>query len=111
GARASRGVAGALGVGLEAGEPVVDVRNEAGLAHPAVVDDVDAELGLLLDDLPYRPPHPGGERLRVVGPAGGLGLDQLEQIARARQAPRVRCQDAVGAVLHGVPQLAGLMYS
>ena len=40
-----------LGVDLVAAEPLVDVADEARLAVFAVVDDVDAELGLLVDDV------------------------------------------------------------
>src|SRR5438067_510999 len=100
-ARAAPRADPACRVGLEAGQALVDVRNEAGLAHLAVIDDVDAELGLLADDLPDRVSHPGGEGLLIVGAAGRLGLDQLEQVTRARQASGVGRQEAVGAPVHG----------
>jgi len=73
-----------VGIRLEARQPLVDVGNEAGLAHLAVVDDVDAQLGLLAHDVADRPPHAGGERVRVVRAARGLGLDELQQVGRAR---------------------------
>ena len=100
-ARAAPRAPPAFRIGLEAGEALVDVGNEAGLAHLAVVHDVDAELGLLADDLGHRALDPQGQGIRVVGSAGGLGLDQLEQVARTRQASRVSRQDPVGAALHG----------
>ena len=42
--------AGAL-AWLDAGEALVDIRNEPETAHFAIGDDVDAGIGLLLDDL------------------------------------------------------------
>ena len=47
---------------LEAGEAIVRVVDEAGLAHLAVVDDVHAELGLPAHDVGHRAAHARGER-------------------------------------------------
>ena len=87
-------------VGLEARQALVDVGDEARLAHLAVVHDVQAELGLLGDDLPHRAPHPGGVRVLIVGSTRRLGLDHLEQVARTWQAAGVGGENTVAAALH-----------
>jgi hypothetical protein len=53
--------------------------DEAGLAHLAVVDHVDAELYLPPHDVPDRLPEPAGVRGRVHGPARRSRRDHLEQ--------------------------------
>ena len=91
---------GRLRVRLEPGQPLVDVGNEARLAHLAVVDDVDAELGLLADDVRHRGPHPRRVAVLIVRPPGRLGLDHLEQVARAGQTARMGRENPVAAALH-----------
>ena len=61
--RATPRAAGRVLVRDESGQALVDVRNEARLAHLAVVDHVQAELGLLADDVSHRGPT------RVVYPS------------------------------------------
>ncbi len=58
-------------VDLEAAKPFVDVGDEARLRIFAVVDDVDAELDLLLHDLLHRARQPRGAGVprRPAGPA------------------------------------------
>jgi hypothetical protein len=70
------------------------------LAHLAVADDVDSELGLLAHDL--------GDGLLQASGVGGLvqprsarsRLDQLENVVRPRQAARMRREYPVAAALH-----------
>src|SRR5206468_4789205 len=106
-ARAAPRAAPALPVGLEAREALADVGNEAGLAHLAVVDDVEAELRLLADDLAHRALHPARAAALIVGLRARLRPDQLEQVGGTRQAPRVRGEDAVAAALHGLTSSPG----
>jgi hypothetical protein len=81
---------------LEPGHALVQVGDPGGLAHLAVVDDVDAGLGLAA--------HLVGDRLLqraligvlVVGLAAVLELEELEQLGRPDQAAGVRSEDFVG---------------
>ena len=90
------GVAGAA----EAGEPVLDVGGVARLRHLAVVDDVDAGLDLLLDDLGHRRAHARGERRRIDRHALLLGVHHADEIVRPRQAAGVGGEEALGAAFH-----------
>src|SRR4029453_15107724 len=106
-ARPAPRAAATLPVRLEAREALVDVGDEPRLAHLAVVDDVQAELGLRADDLAHRGPHPARVAVLIVGLPARLRPDQLEQGGRARQAPCVRGEDAVAAALHGLTSSPG----
>ena len=91
-----------LGVDLEAAEPLVDVGDEARLGIFAVVDDVDAELDLLLHDLLHRARQPRARAGLVDRLALFLGREHVEKIGRAGQRAGVGGEDALGAVLHDV---------
>src|SRR6266545_4114074 len=87
-----------------AGEPpeaVLDVGGVARLAVLAVVDDVDADLDLLANDLRHRRPDPRGEGAGIDGDALLLREHRPRQVIGTRQAPRVGGQDALGAAFHG----------
>src|SRR5262249_39067673 len=73
-------------VDVEAAETFVDIRDEAWLAEFAVVDDVDAEIDLLADDLGDRAAQSRGVRLLVDRLALFLSLHDVEQIGGPRQA-------------------------
>ena len=90
-----------VGVGLEAAEPLIDVSDEARLGVFAVVDDVDAELDLLADDLLDRARKPCAAG-RLVDRLALLARQQsVEQVGRSRQRAGVGGEDAAGALLHG----------
>jgi hypothetical protein len=87
-------------VDLEAAEAIVDVRDEARLAHLAVADDIDAEIGLLLDDRCDGLRHAravAGFVDRLAALTGGACRDE---IGRPRQAADMGGQDAIGALAH-----------
>src|SRR5262249_43098425 len=84
-------------------EALAHIGDEARLAELAVVDDVDAEVGLPAHDLADGEPQPGLERLLVDPLAAGARPHHVEQVARPRQAARMRGEDAVGAALHWRP--------
>src|SRR5213593_296028 len=98
--RATPRASGRVLVRDESGQALVDVRNEARLAHLAVVDDVQAEHGLLADDLAHRGPHSGRVAILIVRSAAGFRLDHLEQVAGAGQAPGVGRENPIAATLH-----------
>src|SRR5260221_2259470 len=83
---------------LEAAETFVDVGDEARLAELAVVDDVDAELDLLVHDLGDRPAQPRGVRLLIDALALLLGLDHVEQIGGAPQGADIGCEELLRAL-------------
>src|SRR5260370_27787942 len=89
-----------LGIDLEADETIFDLGDEARLAELAVVDDVDAQLDLLVHDLGDRPAQPRGVRLLVHALALLLGLDHVEQIGGTRQAADMGGENSLGASLH-----------
>ena len=86
--------------GLETGQPLVDVREEAGLALLAVGRNVDAALDLPADDLGDGAPDPAGVGVVVVRLAGDLRLHQVEEVVRARQAAAVSGEDPIRAPGH-----------
>ena len=89
-----------LGARLEAREALVHVVDEAGLAHLAVVDHVDAKLHLLVHDVPDRPAEPDGVRGHVHGPARRSRGEHLEQVDGPRKATRVGRENPVRAPVH-----------
>ena len=98
-----RGHAHVVEVGLEPAEAVLDVAEEADLAHLPVRDDVDAVLDLST--------HPIGdclgdlavEQFGVVGPAVLPFLERVEQLVGTGQAADVGGEDPIGAALHESP--------
>jgi hypothetical protein len=92
-----------IAIGLEPGKALVDVGNEARLAHFAVINDVDAKVGLFADDIRYRLAH-AGVKCRIVDL---LTLETREahgvKLRRARQAADMGREDSICAVFHGVP--------
>jgi len=98
--------AGAL-ARLDAGETRVDIGNEPETAHFAISDDVDAGLGLLLDDLGDRVFHPARVASGVKRLALLFRLDHRQQIGRSRQAADVGGEDPLRALLHDVPPVSG----
>src|SRR5262249_47427744 len=110
-ARAGEWAPLALGVDLEAGEALVDVRDEAGFPHLAVVDDVDAELDLLGDDGFHGGADARREAGGVVRLAFSLGLDELQQVGGTGQAARVGGEDAAFAALHAVSSSFSIFFS
>jgi hypothetical protein len=89
----------------EAGQPVLDVGGIAGLAHLAVVEHVDAGVGLLLHGLPHRGPDLGPEPRVLDALACLLRQYQRQEPRRPRQAAGVRRQDPACSWLHGTPPL------
>src|SRR5262245_2067595 len=85
---------------VEAGEAMAHVGGIADLPLLAVVDDVDAGVELLLDDLADGAGHARLEGRRVGHGAGVERLERGRQILGAGKASGVRGQDAVGAELH-----------
>src|SRR5262249_46514481 len=81
----------------EAVEPVLDVGGVARLAHLAVVDQIDPGAHLLAHDLGDRRSDARVERRWIDGHALFLGEHHPDEIGRARQAPRVRRQEPIGA--------------
>jgi hypothetical protein len=88
--------------GLEPAQAVVDVGEEARLAHLAVVDDLDAACRLRLDDLVGRAGDALGERSLVDRLTALLGHEHVEEIRRAGQAADVGDDDVVLAAQHGI---------
>src|SRR5207245_2805694 len=83
-----------------AGEPVLDIREEALAGLFAVVSDVDARVELLADGVDRRGVHLGGERRCVHRLTLAYRDEQVEELRRARQAAGVCRQDAAVAALH-----------
>ena len=83
-----------LRAAVEAGEAVVDVGAEAGLAHLAVADDVDARLALLRDHLGDGGVDPRLELSLVDLLAVEPLPDHVREIVRPRKAARMRRQDS-----------------
>jgi hypothetical protein len=85
---------------LPAGHPVVDVADVVGAVRGlhvlAVVEDRDAALDLLVDDLGDRAGDPGVD----LGPLALALGDQLVEVGRPREVAAVGGQDAVLAALH-----------
>ena len=100
-----------LHVGLEAAEAVLDVAEEADLAHLPVGHDVDAVLDLLAHPVGHGVPHLTVEELGVVRPTVLPLLHRVEQLGRPGQAAGMRRQDAFGAALHRVLPGRGVVTS
>ena len=90
------GVAGAA----EAVQAVLDVGGVARLRQFAVVDEIDAGLGLLADHLGHRRAHACGQRRAIDRHAFLLGVHHPDQIVGPRQAAGVGAQKSVDAALH-----------
>ena len=93
------GIAGAA----EAGEPILDVGGIARLRHLAVVDEVDAGLGLLLHHLGDRRAHARRQRRAVDRHALLLGVHHPDEVVRSRQAAGMGGQEALAALRVIVP--------
>ena len=91
-----QGVAGAG----EPGQAVLGVGGVGRLAHLAVVDDVDAGLDLLADNLGHRGADARGQGGGIHRHAFLFGEHRPDQILRTRKAAGVRRQEAFGAALH-----------
>ena len=98
------GVAGAA----EAREPIFHIGGVARLRHFAVVDVVDAGVGLLLHHLRHRFAHARVERGAIDRHALFLGVHHADEVVRPRQAAGVGGQEALGAASHD--PLAGQSY-
>jgi len=87
---------------LEAAEARANVVEEAGLAHLAVVDHVDADRQLTLDDVCHRTLHPALERvlLRVGQRLGLTPREERPQVRRLAQRTGVRRENSLSAPLH-----------
>ncbi len=86
-----------MALATEPVEAILDVGGVARLAHLAVVDEIDAGAHLLAHDLGHRRPDARVERGGIDGHAFFLGEHHPDEIGRARQAPRVRRQEPIGA--------------
>ena len=84
----------------EPGQPILDVRRVARLAHLAVVDHVDAGFGLLAHDLLDSGCDALGKRSRVDRHALFPGVHHPDQVLRPGQATGVRGEKPLGAALH-----------
>ena len=89
--------------GSKPAEAVLDVAEEADLAHLSVGDDVDAGLDLPAHPVGHRLGDLAVEQLGVVGPSVLPLLQRVEQLVRPGQAADVGGEDAIGAALHGSP--------
>jgi hypothetical protein len=88
---------------LYAGKPLVDIGNEPKPPHLAIGYDVDAAVGLLLDDLCDGFLDAARKGFAIERLAAFPGLDHVQQIGRPRQAADMGRQDAFRAPLHVVP--------
>src|ERR1700722_8434336 len=89
-------------IDLKAGKPLVDIGDKTRLAHLAVIDDVDAEVDLLADNVRHGLAYPDIEGrliyLLTLTARDAHGV----KIRRARQAADMGRENSVGAVFHGV---------
>ena len=83
------------GTDLEAADPLVQVRDPAGLAHLAVVDDVDPGLDLLAYDVEDRVSQALLVCVLVDALTPLLGREKRQQLRRPDQAPGVGRKDSV----------------
>ena len=90
----------------ETRETVLHVGGVARLAHFAVVDDVDARLGLPAHDVLHRRTHARGERIALHRHALLLGVHHAHQLFGARQAARMRGKETFAAPLHALTSAA-----
>src|SRR6266404_2017641 len=88
---------------LDAGEPLVDIRNEPETAHFTIGEDVNASIGLLLDDLGNRASDPAGIASGVEWLASLLCLHHRQQIGRPGEAADVAREYPLRALLHDLP--------
>ena len=90
-----------VALAAEPAQPVLDVRGVAWLAHFAIIDDVDARLGLLFHDFLHgcRNAHFEGDGVHRYTLL--LGEHHPDQVVRPRQTAGVRGQESFGAALHG----------
>jgi len=88
-------------------EPVLDVGRVARLRHFAVVDQIDAGLGLFAYHLGDRIADARRERGRIDRHAFLLGVHHTDQVVRARQAAGVGGEKSFAAPLHPRPRLEG----
>src|SRR5439155_26882623 len=91
----------------DTGEALVDIGNEPETAHFAIGNDVDAGVGLPLDDFGDHALDPIGIETRVERLALLLCLDHRQQIGRPRQAADMRREYPLRALLHDFPPAAG----
>src|SRR5262245_44672191 len=92
----------------EPGEAMADVGGVADLALLAVVDDVNAGLGLHPDDVGDGLAHAGFEGPGIGDRAGIQRFQQGRQVGRPGQTSRVRGEDPIRASLHG--RVASIMW-
>ena len=90
------GVAGAA----EAGKPILHVGGIARLRHLAVIDDVDAGIGLLSHHLGHRRAHPRRQGGALDRHSLFLGVHHADEVVGPRQAAGVGRQEAIGAAYH-----------
>ena len=83
----------------DAAQPVGDVPVERNPGLLAVVHDVDAGVGLLLDDGLGGVDHRRVPLVVVDGLPVLFGLQQLQQVRRSREAPDVGRQDPIVGVM------------
>ena len=89
----------------ESVQAVLDVGGVARLRQLAVIDQVDACVGLLADNLGHRHAHARGKGLWVDRYAFLLGVHHADEIIRTRQAACMGGQKTVAATLHGLNSL------
>ena len=100
-ARADPGALVAVGaVDLEAAEALVHVGDKARLAHLAVGDDIDADFGLLGDDVGDRLAHARVEFRLVDFFAVAARDDHGVEVGRPRQAADMGGQNPITAASH-----------
>ncbi len=87
---------------LDAGEALLGINEEPGLRGFAVADDIDAALGLLLDDFGNGTGHALliGRRVELAAFAGELRFHHVEQVGGARQAADMADRNAIGRAKH-----------
>src|SRR5215813_9846601 len=93
-----------VGVGpfLDTGQPLADIAREAtAFCQLAIVDDVDADLGLLAHDLLHGAGDPFVEGFGL----GWACRQHFGQVVWSRQCTGVRDQDAVRAAAHAAMSL------
>ncbi len=86
---------------FEAGQALEHVHGVIGAALLAVIDDVEAAFGLLVDDQGDRLGHRGLQFSLARAGLLVLGEQQLDDLGGARQAAGVGGEDAVGGHAKG----------
>src|SRR4029450_1868769 len=92
--------------GDEASETVFHVVGESRFPLLAVTHHVHTSVDLLAHDLCNSGAHPHCKGLLIVGLAVLLDPHHLQQVCWPGQTPRMRGEDAMGAVLHSLPSFA-----